>query len=214
MPSSLLEVDLGSNGSSYLLIPDTFLCLSVHSIFVPSHFSSSTSSPLVDLIKSSIPLPTSPPAKNGAPHILVLASSGQRCADLVRELRALTPGGAAEAGDGAAAGKGKAGGKGKAAAGKKGKGTGEIAKVRWLGSLLPICTRLGSKRVEMLIVRSRIVYFSCSLSTSRSPNTSPTSPTRRSRWPSERLTESPNSFEPVCPSSHFISALSLFFSVP
>lgn len=45
---------------------------------------------LVSLIRSlSRPLPESAPTENGAPHVLILAASGQRCADLVRELRPL-----------------------------------------------------------------------------------------------------------------------------
>jgi len=45
---------------------------------------------LVSLIQSlPRPLPDSAPAENGAPHVLILAASGQRCADLVRELRPL-----------------------------------------------------------------------------------------------------------------------------
>lgn len=71
------------------------------------------------------PLPTTAPKQNGSPHVIILASSGQRCADLVRELRALIPGSTSTGGP--ADDKAKAGA-------KKGKktgpaGRGEIAKV-------------------------------------------------------------------------------------
>jgi len=69
-------------------------------------------------------LPSTAPRENGSPHVIILASSGQRCADLVRELRALIPG-STSVGGGAEEKKGKKGGKKAGAAGR-----GEIAKVR------------------------------------------------------------------------------------
>ncbi|KAL7410694.1 U3-containing 90S pre-ribosomal complex subunit-domain containing protein, partial [Mrakia frigida] len=67
-------------------------------------------------------LPSTAPKENGSPHVIILASSGQRCADLVRELRALIPGSTSIGG--AEEKKGKKGGKKAGAAGR-----GEIAKL-------------------------------------------------------------------------------------
>ncbi|CED84815.1 Predicted DEAD-box-containing helicase [Phaffia rhodozyma] len=84
------------------------------------------------------PLPKSPPTVNGAPHVLILASSGIRCADLVRELRdiiakesGVVPVVEGEDSTGSAKGygKGKTNGKGKGKTTGDSKGNGEIAKL-------------------------------------------------------------------------------------
>lgn len=98
------------------------------SLIQPTAHTSSLSSLLLSLPK---PIPKTAPTTNGAPHVLILASSGMRCADLVRELRDIVAkeSGVVPAveGDKPPAANGKAKGKGKST---EGKGNGEIAKVR------------------------------------------------------------------------------------
>lgn len=126
---NLISQSTNDNGRLYsaLTLSDSTLLPS------PPSSSAGAAPSLSDLLFAlPTPLPTTAPKQNGSPHVVILASSGQRCADLVRELRALIPGSTSTGGP--------PDDKAKVGAAKKGKktgpaGRGEIAKV---GRPLPL----------------------------------------------------------------------------